>query len=37
MSNWSDKIMVIGVGFTPEKTEEIKQEIIKQANEKAGK
>ena len=36
MSNWMDKIEVIGVGFTPEKTEEIKQEIIKQANEKVG-
>jgi nitrogen regulatory protein PII-like uncharacterized protein len=32
MSNWSDKIVVIGVGVSEEDTEKIKEIIVEKAN-----
>lgn len=32
MSNWSDKIVVIGVGISKEETEKIKEVIVEKVN-----
>jgi len=32
MSNWSDKIVVIGIGISKEETEKIKEIIVEKVN-----
>lgn len=34
MSNWADKIQIVGIGFTPEKEEEVKEAILNKIEEK---
>lgn len=36
VSNWGDKIVIMGVGMTPEKEQEVKEAILNKIEEKLG-